>query len=138
MNTERLVNELIRDEGLRLKPYLDTVGKLTIGIGRNLDDVGISESEARYLLTNDVTKIVHQLMGLPWFNALNEPRQCALANMAFNLGFTGLMSFKNMIEAIQKGYWHDAAKHALNSKWAAQVGKRAERIAEQLRTGVYQ
>lgn len=138
MNVEKLTDQLIRDEGLRLKPYTDTVGKLTVGIGRNLDDVGISESEARYMLKNDITKFVSELTKLDWFNGLDEPRQVAIANMAFNLGVEGLLDFKNMIDCIKCAKYKLAAEHALSSKWARQVGKRANRIAEQIATGVYQ
>lgn len=138
MNIDRLTDQLVRDEGLRLKPYTDTVGKITIGIGRNLDDVGISESEARYLLKNDITKVVSQLTKIEWFNGLDEVRQCAIANMAFNLGVGGLLDFKNMIDCLKCAKYKLAAEHALNSKWARQVGRRANRIAEQLATGVYQ
>lgn len=138
MNIDRLTDQLVRDEGLRLKPYTDTVGKITIGIGRNLDDVGISESEARYLLKNDITKVVSQLTKVEWFNGLDEVRQCAIANMAFNLGVEGLLDFKNMIDCLKCAKYKLAAEHALNSKWARQVGRRANRIAEQLATGVYQ
>lgn len=138
MNTERLIDQLIRDEGLKLKPYTDTVGKLTIGIGRNLDDVGISESEARYMLKNDISKVLAELTKQNWFNGLDEPRQVAIANMAFNLGVEGLLGFKNMIDCLKCGKFKLASEHALASKWAGQVGARARRIAEQIATGVYQ
>jgi len=38
------------EEGLKLKPYKCPAGKLTIGIGRNLEDRGITEQEAQMLL----------------------------------------------------------------------------------------
>lgn len=138
MNVDRLIDELTLDEGVRLKPYRCTAGKLTIGIGRNLDDVGITRDEANYLLRNDIARMTKLLEQNQWFHTLGEARQVALANMAFNLGYAGLMSFKNMIAAIQRFDFDAAAKCALDSTWSKQVGKRAKRIAEQLRTGVYQ
>lgn len=45
---------LIRHDGLRLKPYRDTRNKLTIGVGRNLDDVGITREEALMLPNNEI------------------------------------------------------------------------------------
>lgn len=125
-----LMADLERDEGLRLKPYRDTVGKLTIGVGRNLDDVGISASEARILLLNDITSATADLdRNAPWWKNMPGPAQRALANMAFNMGWPTLSLFKSMLTALEKGRYHEAAAHALDSKWARQVGKRAERIA---------
>src|SRR5438105_4864784 len=87
MNLDALRKELIRDEALRLKPYKDTVGKLTIGVGRNLDDKGISEAEAAVLLENDIAEHVALLDAkLSWWRKLDEARQNALANMCFNMG----------------------------------------------------
>ena len=91
---EPLVDQLMRHEGLRLKPYRDTVGKLTIGIGRNLDDVGISRDEAMVLLKNDIDKTITALREhLPFYDSLSEARRNVLANMAFNMGIRGLLDF---------------------------------------------
>ncbi len=128
--------ELKRDEGIRLKPYKDTVGKLTIGIGRNLDDVGISAAEADFLLTSDISNTINDLdMGLPWWKNLSEERQRALLNMCFNMGLHKLMAFTHMLDALRKGDYEEASNQALNSTWAQQVGSRAHRIAAQFVTG---
>jgi lysozyme len=128
--------ELKRDESVRLKPYRDTVGKLTIGVGRNLDDVGITAHEADFLLTGDIANAIHDLdMALPWWGNLSEVRQRALLNMCFNLGIHRLLGFRNMLEALRKGEYVEASNQALNSKWAQQVGSRAQRIAVQFVTG---
>jgi lysozyme len=132
-----LIGELKRDEGVRLKPYTDTVGKLTIGVGRNLADVGISDDECTALLQNDVARTVAALdKSLPWWRKLDPVRQRVLVNMAFNLGMTGLLTFKNTLAAVQGGSYAAAAAGMLASKWATQVGDRAERLAEMMRTGV--
>ena len=126
-----IVEDLIRDEGLRLKPYRDTVGKITIGIGRNLDDVGISEEEARVMLSADIIKAESALRrNLSWFLEAPEPVQRGLTNMCFNIGFTGLSQFGRMLSALAKKDYDLAASEALKSKWATQVGARAVRIAE--------
>lgn len=129
---------LIRDEGLRLKPYRDTVGKLTIGVGRNLDDVGISETEARVLLRNDIEKVREQAERFHWFADLNEARQVVVLSMIFNMGFDGFSGFRNTIKSIAAGDYNDAANRMLESKWATQVGARAGRLANAMRTGVLQ
>ena len=130
-----LVDMLIRHEGLRLKPYTDTVGKLTIGVGRNLTDVGISKQEAMYLLHDDIQKVQEQLAEQSWFSGLNEARQMAITDMAFNLGLQGLLGFKKAIAALQAGDFASAASEMLNSKWAEQVGARARELANIVRTG---
>lgn len=136
MDRARLTADLIRDEGVRLRPYRDTVGKLTIGVGRNLDDVGISRLEAETLLQNDIAKVEAQLdAALPWWRSLDDDRQRVLANMAFNMGINGLLGFKNTLELIHTGRYLDAAQRMLETKWAHQVGVRAQRLALMMRDG---
>lgn len=126
--------ELVRDEGLRLRIYKDTVGKLTIGVGRNLDDVGISKDEAYLMLDNDIQRTSDSLdKNLPWWKTLDEVRQRVILNMAFNMGINSLLGFKNTLAAIQAGRYNDAADGMLASKWATQVGDRATRLAKMMR-----
>jgi lysozyme len=132
----KLAAELFRDEDCKLKPYRDPVGKLTIGIGRNLDDVGISREEAEHLLHNDIAEVILDLdRALPWWRSLDEVRQRVLANMAFNMGIVKLGTFKNTLRFIQAGRYLEAAQAMLDSKWARQVGPRAERLAVMMRDG---
>ena len=136
---DNLTQQLRRDEGVRLKPYKDTVGKLTIGIGRNLDDTGISDSEANQLLANDIQRTQANLDAvLPWARNLDEPRYGVLLAMAFNMGTTGLLAFRNTLKLISGGSYAAAADEMLASKWAKQVGPRATRLAQQMRSGVWQ
>jgi lysozyme len=136
MDVEKLKDQLIRHEGLRLKPYTDTVGKLTVGIGRNLDDVGISEQEARMFLHNDLQSVYHDLnTNCPWWVNIGDVRQRVLADMVFNLGIGGFLKFKNMLLAIQSGDFNMAATEMLDSKWARQVGKRAVTLSQMMENG---
>jgi lysozyme len=137
MDMSKLVEQLIDHEGERLFPYSDTVGKLTIGVGRNLTDVGISKEESRLLLYNDIEKVVDGLdAALPWWDSLSEARQRVLADMAFNLGLKGLLGFKNTLALIQAGDYDEAADNMLLSKWATQVGRRAQTLAGLMRRGI--
>lgn len=134
MNHDEILEEakrhIKRDEGLRLKPYLDSVGKLSIAWGRNLDDVGLSEVESEILLDNDMAVAVSELdRALPWWRHLPGPVQCGLINMSLNLGMPRLLGFRLMLAALKAGDFEAAAAEALNSKWRRQVGSRAERIA---------
>lgn len=130
MNRDLLKADLRRDEAVRLKPYSDTKGKLTIGVGRNLTDRGITEAECDAMLEHDIDVVAHELaIALPWAAGLSEPRQRALANMAFNMGVPTLRDFKNMLAALEAGDWDKASAEALASRWAGQVGERAKRIA---------
>ncbi|MDE1145655.1 MAG: glycoside hydrolase family protein [Azospirillaceae bacterium] len=136
MDLGLLVTDLRRDEGVRLKPYTDTVGKLTIGVGRNLTDTGLSAAEVDVLLTNDITAVADGLeRSLPWSRALSEARQRALANMAFNMGLPTLLTFHTTLGHLQAGRFDQAADAALASKWASQVGGRAQRVAALIRAG---
>jgi lysozyme len=134
-----LADQLIRDEGVRLFPYVDTVGKVTIGVGRNLTDDGISLTEARQLLANDIANAVAVMeRELPWAVGLDDVRHAALANMAFNLGVGRLLGFKNFLDAMRSGDWKTARNQMLDSTWAKQVGARAQRLAIQIETGEWQ
>ena len=138
MDKTKLAEQLKKHEGLRLKPYTDTVGKLTLGIGRNLEDKGITEQEALFMLNNDVDYFYDKLCSrINWFWAINDARQNVLVNMAFNLGVSGLLSFKNMLEECKNEQYNFASIEMLDSKWAKQVGYRAEALAEQMRTGIF-
>ena len=139
--TEALMNrikaQLVRHEGLRLKPYRCTAGKLTIGIGRNLDDRGISQKEAYAMLERDIQDCEQWLNDeIPdIYNGLDEVRKSVLLNMCFNLGISGLLGFKNTLEFIKVGDWERAANNMLVSRWAKQVGRRAIELSELMRKG---
>ncbi len=131
-----LYQTLIRHEGLRLKPYRDTVGKLTIGVGRNLDDVGISRREALILLHHDIIKVRQQVRrAFPWFSRLNTARQHVILNMVFNLGLPRFRRFRQAIAAIKTKRWADAAREMLDSRWARQVKGRARELARIMKRG---
>ena len=132
----RLAAQLQRHEGVRLKPYTDTVGKLTIGCGRNLTDRGISEEEADFMLGNDMNTAEDELRRtFPWFRSLDSVRQAALVNICFNLGLTKLLTFVRALTAMSAKNYAKAADDFLESRWAAQVGARAVELTEQIRTG---
>lgn len=136
MDRDRLRAQLIRHEGLRLRPYEDSVGKITIGCGRNIEDAGISRQEADVLLDNDIDACINDLITFPWFVALDPVRQCALVDMRFNLGGQGFRKFVRMIHALEHGEYTRAAEHMLASKWAVQVKGRARRLAHMVKTGI--
>lgn len=135
MNIPVLVSMLKRHEGERLKPYTDTVGKLTIGVGRDLTDVGISEDESETLLVNDIGAVLADLETFEWWRGLSESRQLALADMRFNLGEDGFRQFRHMIHALAVGDWAAAANEMRNSQWKKQVGARADEDAQLVEQG---
>jgi lysozyme len=142
MSTEdraKLRAQLVRHEALKLKPYVDTVGRLTIGVGRNLDDQGINEDEAFYLLSGDIDRVIRGLLARypGWFPTLDPVRQATLVNMGVNLGLGGLAGFTRMLDAIARGDYARAADEMTASKWATQVGMRAGELAVQMRTGAW-
>lgn len=153
MNMDAIISELELDEGVRLSPYRCTAGFLTIGVGRNLDTnkltaeelafVGhncrtkpITKEQSDYLLKNDIEKVCADLMKfLPWWAYLGDVRKRVLVNMAFNLGIAGLLKFENTLALIRSGSYAQAAAEMVKSKWAKQVGKRADRLANMMKTG---
>jgi lysozyme len=134
-----IYSQLIRDEGLRNFPYRDTTGNLTIGVGRNLSTAGISNDEATMMLQNDVIRVTTELtQAFPWFPDLDSVRQGVLINMAFNMGPGGLSGFHDFLTCVEAEDWQGASTAMLDSLWARQVGARAERLAAQITTGVWQ
>lgn len=126
---------LEQDEGCKLKPYYCTAGKLTIGVGRNLESTGINKAEAKFMLENDIVRIMRELDSiLPFWRELSPTRQAALINMAFNLGTFGLSRFTKTIEHLQRAEFDEAGDEMLRSKWADQVGDRALRISKSVKT----
>ena len=134
---KHLIAMLQRHEGLRLKPYKCPAGKLTIGYGRNLDDMGISEVEAMVLLRHDIERCYDELSVFSWFADLDQVRQEALIDMLFNLGLPTFLEFKKTLKFVAEGKYSQAAEEMLRSKWADQVGDRAKELAYMMDTGCY-
>jgi len=133
---ETLIEQLIRHEGLKLKPYKCTSGKLTIGVGRNLDDVGITKEEALYLLRNDVSRcMIECKLKIPVFDLLNNVRQNVLLNMCFQMGISGLLKFKKFLSSLEKQDFDNAAEEMLKSKWAGQTPNRAKELSGVIKKG---
>lgn len=136
IDRDAMIRQLRLHEGERLKPYRCTAGKLTIGIGRNLEDRGITAEESAYLLGNDITGFYAALLReLPWVAHLDDVRQRVLLDMAFNMGIGGLLTFKNTLATIKAGDYEKAAGMMLESRWAEQVGQRADRLSRMMFTG---
>ena len=126
MITSQTLDLIKKHEGVCLKPYMDSVGKLTIGIGRNLTDCGISAAEADLLLQNDLATAEHGARLLfSNFDQLSEVRQAVLIDMMFNMGMTRFMQFHHMIEAVEQEDYALAAKEMENSTWYTEVRSRA-------------
>jgi len=135
MYIDEMLSLLKKYEGFSRHPYLDTVGKSTIGFGRNLDDCGISLEEAEHLLRNDLDRTWKELMQFPWFVTQPGNVKDALINMCFNLGIKRLLTFTKMIEALKNKDYTEGAIEVLDSKWASQVGDRAKDVALMMRQG---
>jgi len=117
-----MVARVREHEGYRRFPYRDTKGILTIGIGRNLDHVGVDETEAAYLLARDLRRAEAKAAAVvPGFDALDGPRQAAFVELAFNLGAARLAQFTRMLAATAERDWPRAAAELLDSAWATQV-----------------
>jgi lysozyme len=133
----KLEDQLIAHEGMVLDIYKDTVGIWTIGVGRNLEHVGLrSEAEARFLLRSDIVAIRSELeRAIPWLSDLDEVRQRVLLDMAFNMGVAGLMKFTKTLGLVANGKLSEAAQEMLLSKWTNQVGQRAHTLSKMMATG---
>lgn len=132
----KLKRSLIKHEGIRKFPYLDSIGKITIGIGYNLSDRGLDDNWINTQYSADVSYFFSLLSMFSWFNDLNEDRQIVLIDMCF-MGYKKLMQFTKMIDALKEKNYEKAAEEILDSKWAREVKGRAKELAEAMKTGVY-
>jgi len=134
-----LIPHLVREEGFVSHAYEDSMGYLTIGVGRMIDKAkggGITHSEAEFLLQNDVDRVTNALWKrIPWIKSLDTVRQAVLASMAFQLGVDGFLDFKHTLKMVQAERWGQAADGMLASLWADQTSERAERLAKAMETG---
>jgi lysozyme len=143
MNIERVTKRLVREEGTKKKNgrhvlYKDSVGIWTIGFGRNVQERGISDSEAYFMLANDIQDHQEELQhALPWIADLDEVRQEVLLDLAFNMGVPTLLTFKSTLGFIRDGRYAEARIALLKSKYAGQVGDRAIALADALETGIF-
>ncbi|WP_246174058.1 glycoside hydrolase family protein [Paraburkholderia hayleyella] len=134
-DAKKMKAELARDEDRRARIYVDTVGKVSGGIGRNLTDKGFRESEIDLMYVNDIADTEQFLdRNLPWWRNLDDVRQRVVVNMAFNMGGK-LLTFVNALAALQRCDYEAAANGMNDSKWAKQVGARAQRLVNMMRTG---
>lgn len=146
MDKKLMAQELRRDEGEKLVAYMDSLGYWTIGVGHLIDphkggnpapfgtdlrnNHAITPDQSEQLLLGDIDAKMAELdEKLPWWRNLSEVRQRVILNMAFNLGVAGLLMFKNTLAAVLRSDYAAAARGMLASKWATQVGARAERLA---------
>ena len=136
----KLSDQLRIHEGVRSHAYKCSANMITVGVGRNIDEhggLGLSDDEIDYLLENDIRRCKQELITLPWFSQIDSVRQDALINMCFNLGMTRLLGFKNALTAMSVGDYDTAADEFMDSRWAKQVGYRAEEVSTMIRTGNY-
>jgi lysozyme len=150
-----ILQRLMLNEGMRNKAYYDTKGKLTIGIGRNLDDNPLTQEEicyighnargkaitneqACYLCRNNIASVKADLdKYLPWWRDLNIDRQFVMIDLMYNLGLKTFMTFRKTLSSIAQGYYITAGDQLMQSKYAKQVGIRARRNAYALKTGIW-
>jgi lysozyme len=135
MNT--VIDLIKRHEGLSLQLYKDSVGKTTIGYGRNIEDIGISQEEAEYLLQNDLSRAYNEVRKYDWFHSLSVARQAAVTDLMLNLGPKKFATFKRFIWAMDNSDWEAAENELKNSLWWSQVGMRGPEIVNLIRYEIW-
>jgi lysozyme len=139
--SDRLIEQLRIHEGVEKHVYQDHLGFWTIGVGRLVDErggLGLSEDEIDYLLKNDIYRSRKELSEtFSWFNDLDEVRQDGMCNLHFNLGLTRLRGFQKALRFMESGDFLLASEEFLDSRWAKQVGNRADDVAQMIATGEY-
>ena len=138
---DKLLAMLKRHEGVETHAFECSEGKVTVGVGRNIDQaggMGLSDDEIDYLLQNDVERVVKELAAeYPWFSDLDDVRRDAMVDISFNLGATRLRLFKRALAAMETGNYKEAATEFLDSRWAKQVGSRALELTDMISSGEY-
>ena len=138
VDLRKILDTVAEAEGFSPKPYLDPVGKLTIGYGWNLEGRPVDKLLGKTILLYQLTQDWQKLhVALPWVFNLSEVRRLVLTEMCFNLGLTGLLGFKNTLGLVQQGKYAEAATAMLQSRWAGQVKGRAIRLARSMETNTW-
>jgi lysozyme len=128
--------ELTRDEGRRRFPYYDQGNRMTIGVGHDIADVGLNDACIDFILGEDIHAACADLdHNIAWWRTLDPVRQRVMVGMAFNLGWTKFAQFSRFFSAMHQARWDDAALELIASRWAVQVGDRAKRYEQMVRTG---
>ena len=139
--SERLIKMLKRHEGVKSHAYKCSAGKVTVGVGRNIDEnggIGLTDSEIDMLLANDIKRVEQELTDrFSWYRNLDSVRREAMIDIAFNLGITKLLDFKKALAAMESGVYFWASTEFNASRWAEQVGDRAEELCDMIETGEY-
>lgn len=139
MNARDLIK---RHEGLRLVPYRCSENHWTVGYGHNLDSHGepipeiitLGQAEEYFEEDFEQAELACELV-VPGWELLDDVRQAVLIDMAFNLGREGLRKFKNMLAAVAERHWLAASLAMMNSRWAVQVGRRADELSAMMESG---
>ena len=130
-----VVESIKKHEGWRSKMYEDSVGVKTIGYGFNLEENELPKPVGELWLSIKIHQHEDELKRLHWYNKLDQTRQDVLLDMHYNLGDSRFRQFKKMIKALENEKYDRAADEMLDSKWARQVGSRAEELADKMRSG---
>lgn len=135
---EKLRASIKKHEGLKKLAYVDTKNKVTIGYGRNLTDVGLSESECDTLLDHDILTSTYELYRfIPWIQGLDDVRKAVMIELTYNIGIERVLLFRKMLEALKEGNYSLAREELLNSEWATEVGiTRSHEMGYSLESGV--
>ena len=133
MNRSAITALLIKHEGIKLQAYQDHLGFWTIGVGRLIDQKrrgGITETEALYLLNNDITACLRDLESIFQFewDKFPDPVKMAMVSLRFQLGPGGFRGFKKMIGALKFGDFKSAAAQMKDSNWYRQTPRRADEL----------
>ena len=128
-----LFESLRLGEGLRLEPYRDSTGKLTVGYGHNLDDLGISEETATFMLGEDAERAWGDaIRAFEWFEHIPDDAQRVLVELVFNMGLRKVRGFRRMLAALSTGDLRTGAAELQDSLWFRQVGSRGPRLVAKL------
>ena len=117
--------------------YEDSVGLLSIGVGRNLEENGLRECEIDFMLKNDMDDAIGEASTLPYWSKLNSSRKIVVADMVFNMGLPRFRGFVRTNRALAAHDYEWAADEMVDSKWFRQTGRRAKRLVKVMRAGAW-
>lgn len=134
MDLEKVKKRLIEEEGKKHFPYTCSANRLTIGVGRNIQDRGISDITIDQMLEEDIDICLGELrQNLSWFDNAPSGIQDVLIDLAFNMGVPKLLMFSKTLEYIRTSQYKKAGDELLRSRYATTVPARAGRNADLIR-----
>ena len=133
---EQLKERIKEHEGFVPRIYKDSLGFATIGYGHLVKEgeqweegKEYTKEQLEYVFDTDFEEAKKNAFSLIGDIELVDDAKCVIIEMVFQLGIAGVGKFKAMWKALKENDYNTASLEMLDSRWAKQTPKRAEKLS---------